>query len=149
MEQSKIQVVIHIYLEIVNNYIPDNSILIRKSDLIEDKEFYIYQAALKYDPERGTKFSTYLGNETKWMCLNLYNKNKKSPQVPYENDILENSYFHNDAEDKLDRDTFNKIIDLAKNHPDKRVYKIFKMRYVIGEKNKVMPWQKPRFIKIP
>ena len=27
-----------IYLEIVNNYIPDNSIIIRKADLIEDKE---------------------------------------------------------------------------------------------------------------
>jgi DNA-directed RNA polymerase sigma subunit (sigma70/sigma32) len=131
-----------IYLEIVNNYIPHDSILIRKADLIDDKEFYIYQAALKYDPDRGTKFSTYLGNETKWMCLNLYNKNKKSPQVPYENEVLESSHYYNTQQDDLDRDSFNKIIDLAKSHPDKRVYKIFNMRYVIGEKNKVMPWQK-------
>ena len=70
---------------------PDNCSLVRKSDLIEDKNFYIYQAVLKYDPNRGTKFSTYLGNETKWMCLNLYNKNKKNPQVPYENEVIENS----------------------------------------------------------
>lgn len=131
-----------IYLEIVNNYVPDNCSLIRKSDLIEDKNFYIYQAVLKYDPNRGTKFSTYLGNETKWMCLNLYNKNKKNPQVPYENEVIEKTHYFSDAEQTLDRDTFNKIMDLAESHNDQRVYKIFYMRYVIGEKNKVMPWQK-------
>ena len=131
-----------IYLEIVNNYVPDNCSLIRKSDLIEDKNFYIYQAVLKYDPNRGTKFSTYLGNETKWMCLNLYNKNKKNPQVPYENEVIEKTHYFSDTEQTLDRDTFNKIMDLAESHDDQRVYKIFHMRYVIGEKNKVMPWQK-------
>ena len=131
-----------IFLDIVNSYVPDNSNLIRKTDLIEEKNFYIYQAVLKYDPDRGTKFSTYLGNETKWMCLNLYNKNKKNPHVPYENHMLEKNYYLNNSEEPLDRDTFNKVMDLAREHNDQRVYTIFHMRYVIGEKNKVMPWQK-------
>jgi len=131
-----------IFLDIVNSYVPDNSNLIRKTDLIEEKNFYIYQAVLKYDPDRGTKFSTYLGNETKWMCLNLYNKNKKNPHVPYENHMLEKNYYLNNSEETLDRDTFNKVMDLAREHNDQRVYTIFHMRYVIGEKNKVMPWQK-------
>lgn len=131
-----------IYLDIVNSYVPDNCAVIRKNDLIEDKDFYIYQAVLKYDPNRGTKFSTYLGNETKWMCLNLYNKNKKNLHVPCDNENLENTYYYNTSDEAIDRDTFEKILELAKNHSDSRVYKIFHMRYVIGEKNKVMPWQK-------
>ena len=131
-----------IYLDIVNSYVPDNCSVISKNDLIEEKNFYIYQAVLKYDPNRGTKFSTYLGNETKWMCLNLYNKNKKNIHVPCDNEKLENTYYYNNSEEVLDQDTFNQIINLAKQHKDERVYKIFHMRYVIGEKNKVMPWQR-------
>jgi len=39
-------------------------------------------------------------------------------------------------------DLFKKTIELSKKHEDKRVEKIFEMRYIIGEKNKVMPWKK-------
>jgi len=33
------------------------------------------------------------------------------------------------------------VLNAIKKHPDKRVEKIFEMRYVIGVKNKVMPWK--------
>ena len=33
------------------------------------------------------------------------------------------------------------MLNAIKKHPDKRVEKIFEMRYVIGVKNKVMPWK--------
>jgi len=32
-------------------------------------------------------------------------------------------------------------MQLIRSYPDKRVEKIFKMRYIIGKKNKVMPWK--------
>jgi hypothetical protein len=129
-----------IYLDIVNNYIPSNCAFLRKTDVLDEKDYRIYQAALKYDDTRGAKFSTYLGNETKWMCMNLFNKNKKHPcvsidEAPYIDHELESSY-------SLDRDTFNKIISMAQAHPDKRVFKIFKLRYIDGDFNKLMPWQK-------
>ena len=132
-----------IYIEMVNNYVPDNSPLINKSDLIDDKNYYIYKAALKFNPEKGTKFSTYLGNETKWMCLNLYNKKKKNPEISYEHDCFDRSEFIEDqSEQRLNLDIFNQVIRMAEQHPDSRVSKIFKMRYIEGQKNKVMPWQK-------
>ena len=131
-----------IFLEIVNSYIPDTSSLIKKRDLVEEKNFYIYQAALKYDPDRGAKFSTYLGNETKWMCLNLYNKNKRYPEIACEDEIIESNFCKFYIDEEIDRESFEKVMELALSDPDQRVYKIFKMRYVIGEKNKVMPWQK-------
>ena len=36
---------------------------------------------------------------------------------------------------------FNKVLSIIKKHPDKRVEKIFTMRYITGNKNKVMPWR--------
>ena len=53
-----------IYLDIINTYASKDSSFIDRAELIKDKNFNIYQAVVKYDPDRGAKFSTYLGNET-------------------------------------------------------------------------------------
>lgn len=129
-----------IYLDIVNNYIPTNCSFIRKSDVLQEKDYYIYQAALKYKDDKGTKFSTYLGNETKWMCMNLFNKSKKLPIVTIEEGgVLDQSTTPTSS---FDMSEFEKIMELTKDHPDSRVHKIFELRYVEGEYNKLMPWQK-------
>ncbi len=98
---------------------------------------------MKYDPTKGTKFSTHLGNETKWMCLNLYNKNKKYSQVEFDENFL--SSLHDEQkpyQDEIKRELFNKVIEITKSHPDTRVGTIFEMRYVVGNKNRVMPWKR-------
>ena len=66
-----------IFLDIVNNYVPNNSPTCHKQDIIDELEYYVYNAGLKYDQTRGAKFSTFLGNEAKWLCLNQHHKNKK------------------------------------------------------------------------
>ena len=132
-----------IYIDMVNNYMPQSMPFVSRTDLIDDKEYNIYKAVMKYDPTRGTKFSTHLGNETKWMCLNLYNKNKKYSQVEFDENFL--SSLHDDGkpyQDEIKRELFNRVIELAKNHPDDRVGTIFEMRYVIGNHNRVMPWKR-------
>lgn len=126
-----------IFINMVNQYMNKES----RSELINDKEYYIYQAALKYDSNRNTKFSTYLGSETKWMCLNTHNRSKKKHEVDidYIENLGDNSqHFHQ----IIKKDTQNKILELAHSNPDKRVYKIFELRYSGGNKNKVMPWSK-------
>ena len=132
-----------IYIEMVNQYMPQNMPFVSRVDLIDDKEYNIYKAILKYDPTRGTKFSTHLGNETKWMCLNLYNKNKKYSQVEFDENFLSSLHDNNKPyQDEIKRELFNKVIEIAQDHPDARVGTIFEMRYVIGNKNRVMPWKK-------
>jgi DNA-directed RNA polymerase specialized sigma24 family protein len=42
-------------------------------DIVDDKPFTIYSAALSYDDNKG-KFDTYLGNITKYKCLNVLNE---------------------------------------------------------------------------
>ncbi len=131
-----------IYLDIVNKY-TQNGNTTNKLDLIDEKDYNIYQAALKYKSDRGTKFPTFLGNETKWICLNKYNKKKKEPQLSIEDikevDILNTK---NEKIKKEDLELFTEAIKFSKKHKDKRVEKIFEMRYITGEKNKVMPWKK-------
>ena len=90
-----------IFLDIVNNYVPNNSPTCHKQDIIDEIEYYIYNAGLKYDQNRGAKFSTFLGNEAKWLCLNQHHKNKKyllaaSPQSEY---ALENTPSKEEEED--------------------------------------------------
>ena len=131
-----------IYLDIVNKY-TQNGNTTNKLDLIDEKDYNIYQAALKYKDDKGTKFPTFLGNETKWICLNKHNKKKKEPQLSIEDikesDILEDKNVKIKSEDL---EIFSEAIKFSKNHKDKRVEKIFEMRYITGERNRVMPWKK-------
>ena len=132
-----------IYIDMINNYVPGNTIFTNKDELIADKEYNIYQAALKYDPTRKTKFSTYLGNETKWMCLNIYNKNKRHPEIATENELLEsNSHINTHEHEKnIEKELFKKVMSIIEEYPDDRISQIFDMRYIEGSKNKVMPWK--------
>jgi len=132
-----------IFLDIVTNYIPHNSATGSRSDLINDLEYYIYNAGLKYDHTKNTKFSTFLGNEAKWACLNQHNKNKKylntgtdEYRFMYEDKIM------NQERPFVDEKTLNLIFNIIDNHPDKRVKKIFKLRYVDPKHNKLTPWKK-------
>ena len=129
-----------IYLDIVNKYTQHTNTS-NKLDLIDEKDYNIYQTALKYKSDKGTKFPTFLGNETKWICLNKQNKIKKEKKVSFD-DISEIDLAQEDDGNKEKLEVFKKTIELAKQHQDKRVEKIFEMRYIIGEKNKVMPWKK-------
>ena len=133
-----------IYIEIVNRYIREDFGIVRKEDLIQEKDFNIYRCALKFDPSRNTKFSTYLGNETKWMCLNLYNRNKKEK---YNQEISETIHQAltpelRDIPSRIDREMQIEINTILENIPDARIKKIFKMRYIVGQKNNVMPWKR-------
>jgi RNA polymerase sigma factor (sigma-70 family) len=130
-----------IFLSMIHNYIPNSSSVINKSDLIQDRDYYIYKAALKFDEDRLAKFSTFLGNETKWMCLNLYNKNKNKSSIEYNESTAPSPDEPSELEDSINRDIFDNVISFARKHPDKRVETIFKMRYIEGYKNGVMPWR--------
>lgn len=130
-----------IYLDIVNSFLRNCNNDTLRDEIINDKELAIYNSALKYDEDKGTKFSTFLGNEAKWMCLNASNKNKKYIEITdhtFDFDNLKIEY------DKTEQDFKDAVLGDFKihlqNHPDKRLQKIFAMRYS-GNK-KLTPWRK-------
>ena len=135
-----------IYITMVNNYTPstNNVSSSYKDELISDKNYYIYQAALKYDESKKTKFSTYLGNETRWMCLNLYNKekNKSMKEVNRDSEQVDNLASPCDMKNDIHKqEMFSKIEDIIDSDPDSRISKIFKMRYIDAKGNKLTPWK--------
>lgn len=131
-----------IFIEMVNHFVPPNSPYCDRRDLIEEKEFHIYKALVKYDKDRGTKFSTHLGNEAKWLCLNSYNKAKSKSTFSSSDQQFDVEPECNTIGKAIEAESYKKIINIINSYPDERVQKIFTMRYVDGDGNKVMPWRK-------
>ena len=132
-----------IYLDMVNTLCDKRIYPITYNDFINDKDLNIYISAKKFDKTKGAKFSTFLGNRTRWMCLNEFNKSKRKINT-VSVDLIENiseSIYDDSIHECIKKDTFNKIINIINNHPDHRVEKIFKMRYITGDGNKVTPWK--------
>jgi len=134
-------------VDMINNYTSNTNSSSLRQELINEKNYQIYTSALKYDPSKKTKFTTYLGNEIKWKCLNIYNKMKNRKTIPVEEDLI--NYFSYTSQDqkneKSEPDTqkeiFSEIINAAKQDSDKRVGRIFHLRYIVGKNNSVMPWK--------
>lgn len=132
-------------IEMINSYMSKNYNDSLRKELIKEKDYQIYSSALKYDPNKSSKFSTYLGNEIKWKCLNIYNRDKRRQTIPVEDNLIEYFSYSNKNTDtsrsSLTSDIFSHIMGQSKLHPDSRVERIFHLRYIEGKNNSVMPWR--------
>ena len=129
-------------IDMINGYVSRQNNESLRQELIKEKDYQIYRSALKFNPEKGSKFSTYLGNEIKWKCLNIYNKNKRRKTVQVEEELINYFSYDEGHESKYrNNEIFSNIIELASRHSDPRVGKIFHLRYVEGKENSVMPWK--------
>ena len=129
-----------IYIEMVNKYLPDSLEGINKDDVLEDKNFCIYDAAIKFDENKNTKFSTYVGNLARWKCLNIYNKNIKFPQSSISEIYDQSVSCDPELKNIENQEELKNIFKIINNSGDERVKKIFKMRYKDGRK--LTPWKK-------
>jgi DNA-directed RNA polymerase specialized sigma subunit len=132
-----------IYVEMVNKYIPASNEGLNKEDILQDKDFCIYDAAIKYDECKNTKFSTFVGNLARWKCLNIYNKNIKFPQETLDSDkkiTFEPKSFYDEISKIEEKEDLTRVYKAIKNIKDPRVEKIFKMRY--KNVKKLTPWKK-------
>lgn len=128
-----------IYVSMVNNIINDSCQFVSKQEILEDKDLCIYQAAIKFAEEKNTKFSTYLAHETRWRCLNIYNKRKKMPFVELDEKTKE-TFVDNSYQDYDRIEIVKMTLKLASEHKDPRVKKIFDIRYNSGY-NSTQPWR--------
>ena len=130
-----------IFHSMVNHFMSHPQNVLDKNQLVGEKESTIYSAALNYDPDRNTKFSTHLANQTKWKCLNILNKKKKNREIFIDD---EKTYIEPSCDSfmrQIDKDeamsVFKKCLETEK---DERVKKIVDMRYGAGN-NKLIPWR--------
>tara|TARA_R110000765_G_scaffold116229_5_gene209362 strand:- start:967 stop:1554 length:588 start_codon:yes stop_codon:yes gene_type:complete len=112
------------------------------NDIMQEKDYVIYKAALEYDPEKA-KFSTHLANKTKYMCLTQKTKNKKNYRnVPFEQtEFCQKDKSYTPEESCLLNDSFKRILNLIEKHKDPRLKTIFKERYFEGKGSKLKPWK--------
>ena len=130
-----------IFHSMVNYFMSHPQNALDKNQIVGEKESTIYSAAVNYDPDKKTKFSTHLANQTKWKCLNLLNKKKRSRELFIDD---ENTYIAPSCDSfigEIDKDEalslFKGCLDKEK---DERVQKIVDMRYG-GPNNKLTPWR--------
>lgn len=99
------------------------------NELNDNRYFIIFNAAKSFDSKKGSKFSTWLGNQIRFFCLNYRNKNSKL--VLLENQSLE--FFINDLYKKDNRtnkkEILNNIIDLFNKISDPNTKKAIYYRY--------------------
>jgi RNA polymerase sigma factor (sigma-70 family) len=99
------------------------------NELNDNKYWIIFNAAKSFNPQKGSKFSTWLGNQIRFFCLNFKNKNSKL--IPIEDQHLE--FFINDLNKKNQlsnqKELVNTIIDLFNDITDPNTKNAIYYRY--------------------
>ena len=111
-----------------------------------DMNLIVFKACKSFKEDGGSKFSTWLCNHVRYFCLNeINNKNKKNRiKIDLKNFLEDDGGLVSDSQSQGEkvRGEAEYIMNLLSEMKDKRISKIFNMRY-FGEtdKNK-LPWSK-------
>mgnify|MGYP000371150078 CR=1 FL=1 len=111
---------------------------VTRDDIESSKDYIIFNSVKSYDPSRGSKFSTWLANQTRYYCLNSINKNKNiSPSdeetIGY---LIDKKHFEdfkdNDAIE-FKNETVNEIKKILDCISNKKIKKCIEKKYFSGE----------------
>lgn len=115
---------------------------VTKEDLINEKDFIIYQAAMSFKENKNIKFSTWVGNSTFYYLHHLYNDNKNETLVE---SMPETNSFEEENVEERNFDNIEKIEKIRSfidTLEDQRVKDIFNLRYFSRTNGHLMQWQK-------
>jgi RNA polymerase sigma factor (sigma-70 family) len=108
------------------------------SDILDDKDMIIYESIKSFNKEKKVSFCTWLSNITKYKCLHLMNKSRKTCALKerYKNRFLsdDNKVASNPLDGRILRQELNRALKSIK---DKRVAQVYCLRYFSGKK---MTW---------
>ena len=109
-------------------------------DIISSKNYIIYNSAKTFDPSKGSKFSTWLANQTRYFCLNSINKANKLIPVETEslNKLIENNVqeFKNEEKTIEVRDSILEVIKETLNSlSNKKIKKCIEIKYFSEDEN--------------
>ncbi len=115
---------------------------LNKEELLDDKYAIFQQAIRTYKKNKKAKFSSWLYLQARFYILNTHKNHDKS--VSLENKDIDyintqNNIFQLCGQNIKDNTEY--INNLLNQIPDKRIKKIFKMRYFDGRGNKVLDWK--------
>ena len=96
---------------------------------------------MSFDESKGVKYSTWLGNFTKYHCLNYMKKNKKyvAPDEEKVMHFYKTKSLTDYNETKGLKDEVDHAFSVLRKLNDKRIFKIFKLRYL--NKGEKLTWK--------
>lgn len=106
------------------------------NDLSDNRHWVTYNAVLSFKEHKGSKFSTWLGNQVRFFCLNFKNKNNKL--LSTEDSVLEfliNKNFYDKNNNK--KEIIDSIIDLFHQINDPNTKNAIYYRYFY-DKNRIL-----------
>lgn len=106
-------------------------------DAINEKDYIIYKSAISFNPEKKTKFSTWLGNQIRYNCLNKINKSR--PHMLLEDEESDFLIEKNDGPNFAEIKEY--VINILDQLKDERIKEIFEIRYFSGTR-KCVTWEK-------
>ncbi len=112
-----------VYIDVINQY--TFSPKIQMPELIDNRMSNIYDYIRSYDPTRETQFGSYVGKMTRWMCLNIMNRDNESVEMDV-NTPNTDMDTQGSAERHAD---LAEIRSEAKKVDDPLFWKIFKLRF--------------------
>ena len=120
---------------IYNKYF-QTSQTIDSQEVKEHKNFLIFKAAQSFDPTKGAKFSTWLGNLVTYACLNVCSSKTKMLNVDEStlNFLIDSKSNESFDIESQDRETLDYICDIIEQSNDENAKKVVKMRYFAGGK---------------
>lgn len=132
-----------IFYKFINKYLPPDSSGPERDDLVDEMDFIFYDSSVKFDKTKSSKFSTFLGNQVVWTCLNLFNKSSRKTQKEsrFTDLVLTEKQPETNPRKTIDEETVKNLSDVIESLPDERVRKIFKLRYIDPPLNKLTPWK--------
>lgn len=108
---------------------------VNPDDLFGEKDYIIWTCVTKYDPERRTKLSTYIGNYARYICLNSINSRRLL--VNFDNqeikDFVEGKQSSSYGQDE-DMYKYENLKACYDSISDERLKLIIKYRYFSGSK---------------
>ncbi len=105
---------------------------INLNEIYKDKDYVIFKAITSFKDDKGTKFSTWLGNYTRYHCLN-YIKNNHKYVITGDDKIVH--FFNTKSLDDYDsskdyKNEVDHVFAILEKLSDKRIFKIFRLRYL-------------------
>lgn len=108
-----------------------------KTDIESSKDYIIYNSIKTYDNSKGSKFSTWLANQTRFYCLNSLNKIKSNQSLDDDTlkfffDKKSNESFKEETENQYKTETLNDIKNILNSISNKKIKTCIEKKYLSG-----------------
>ncbi len=130
-----------VYYKIIHFHFSSDQESDQRKELIKECKYHVFFAAKEFKFDKKIKFSSYLGNKARWMCLNFFNRRKNQEKKLKEKYDIEPNFTDQGVVSIINKEILTKIKSEIKKEKDFRVDKIFSMRYFDCPTHKLASWR--------